>query len=186
MREEEGMEWQRSLVVTSVGNWWERWVEKSPSVSESLTLYRRAVHLAISHILDLTASPYDYTFFFRTVNRGHSHCENFENPIEKHDTRAMDQDQYSWYLKSPMSDIWRAGLAPHLSTPSSSSPPSNTSQQIHLLDIVEQAYQRPDAHRFPPEDCLHWCLPSVLDDWNWTWWHLLSASEEVAVDGREE
>lgn len=28
--EEEAVEWQRSLVVTSVGNWWERWVEKSP------------------------------------------------------------------------------------------------------------------------------------------------------------
>lgn len=109
-----------------------------------------------------------------------------------------------------MSDIWRAGLAPHLN------PTSPAASKIHLLDIVEQAYQRPDAHRFPPEDCLHWCLPSVLgefeierkrgdmwsrrdrrdtdkdsgiataDDWNWTWWHLLSASEEVALEGGEK
>jgi hypothetical protein len=35
MKGEEGVKWERSIVVTSVGNWWERWIDKGVVSPES-------------------------------------------------------------------------------------------------------------------------------------------------------
>ncbi|KAI5832079.1 hypothetical protein K523DRAFT_236055 [Schizophyllum commune Tattone D] len=37
--------------------------------------------------------------------------------------------------------------------------------QWYYLDIWDMSLQRPDAHLKPGKDCLHYCLPSVFNEW---------------------
>jgi hypothetical protein len=41
------------------------------------------------------------------------------------------------------------------------------------LNIYEQALSRPDAHRHEG-DCLHWCGPSVPEEWTRLVYYLLA------------
>ena len=34
-----------------------------------------------------------------------------------------------------------------------------------FLDVDEMTRTRPDGHLGPPGDCLHYCLPGVIDYW---------------------
>jgi len=56
----------------------------------------------------------------------------------------------------------------------------------YYLDLWDVNLQRPDAHSEPGQDCLHWCLPSVLNEWTAHLYHNLFlrtvAKEEAAHD----
>ncbi|KAK4051110.1 hypothetical protein OIO90_004851 [Microbotryomycetes sp. JL221] len=221
----EQQSWSSSIIVTSVGNWWERWIDSSESVSKSLSTYKQTMTLVFNELNRLT-KQFDYTVVYRSVNRGTPHCEQYGKhfnsidsnnnkvdsnnqdqhfgPIDKEDMRAKDQSsEHAWYLKQPMADIWRTLLSnvtlttrQELELSLNKFNSSSSSSSLNLkpkkrkkrrrtrwinLDIEEMAYQRPEAHRFPPDDCLHWCLPSVLDDWNWATWHLINANEQDSL-----
>ncbi|KAM0791150.1 hypothetical protein ACM66B_005635 [Microbotryomycetes sp. NB124-2] len=184
--------WMTSIVVTSVGNWWERYIDSSTSVSSTLIKFKQAMSSTFLK-LDSLARTKKFTIVYRSVNRGTVDCQNYKEPFQvggvdgqQEDLRAMDQvGQHAWYLKQPMADVWRTLLHNVTTTTTTTSTPSLTNydgkdrKRWINLDIVEMAYQRPDAHRFPPDDCLHWCLPSVLDDWNWAMWHLVQRNEPM-------
>ncbi|TRM64463.1 hypothetical protein BD626DRAFT_491897 [Schizophyllum amplum] len=47
----------------------------------------------------------------------------------------------------------------------------------YYLDIYDLSLQRPDAHDNPGTDCLHWCMPAVLDEWTRLLYHQLTMIE---------
>jgi len=36
---------------------------------------------------------------------------------------------------------------------------------FRLMDVWPMSIRRPDAHRSPPGDCLHWCMTGVMNYW---------------------
>ncbi|KAK4049268.1 hypothetical protein OIV83_004204 [Microbotryomycetes sp. JL201] len=186
--------WMSSIIVTSVGNWWERYIDASDSVSEALEQYKFAMQRAFAR-LDRLSRQQQYTVVYRSVNRGTLECERHSEPIEPTNKTSVDQiGAYAWYLKQPMSDMWRSMLSKvveqgddrvvlngDLTTDEGAGSKRDLTRRARWisLDIEDMSYQRPEAHRYPGMDCLHWCLPSVLDDWNWAMWHLLQRNEPM-------
>ncbi|KAM0790481.1 hypothetical protein ACM66B_003356 [Microbotryomycetes sp. NB124-2] len=189
----EGGGWMSSVIVTSVGNWWERYIDASESVSQSLIEFQNVMRAALAR-LDRLSREQGFTVVYRSVTRGTLSCQDYQEPIERTNMTAMDQiGEYAWYLKQPMADMWRSLLSGVVDvqeeedqddvvereTQERQRPRRRRKSRWLSLDIADMSYQRPEAHRYPPTDCLHWCLPSVLDDWNWALWHLLQSNEPM-------
>ncbi|KAI5885930.1 uncharacterized protein SCHCODRAFT_02717277, partial [Schizophyllum commune H4-8] len=56
-------------------------------------------------------------------------------------------------------------------------PSRDSGAKWYYLDIYELSLQRPDAHDSPGVDCLHWCMPAVLDEWSRLLYHQLNMIE---------
>jgi len=52
-----------------------------------------------------------------------------------------------------------------------------TGAKWYYFDIWDMSLQRPDAHEQPGKDCLHWCLPSVFDEWTKLFHHRVRLEE---------
>ncbi|KAK4048302.1 hypothetical protein OIV83_004823 [Microbotryomycetes sp. JL201] len=167
---DDSLKWMSSIIVTSVGNWWERYIDSSTSVSLTLIKFKQAMLSTFSN-LDRISKKKNFVIVYRSVNRGTVDCETYDGPVGMDDLRGMDQiGQHAWYLKQPMADVWRSLL--HnvtMTTTTTIKTEVKPKNRWINLDIVDMSYQRPDAHRFPPDDY----------DWNWAMWHLLQTNEPM-------
>lgn len=69
----------------------------------------------------------------------------------------------SWHLFTVYNEMWRKAVSSH-----------KTGQpEMLYLDVYDQALARPDAHR-GQGDCLHWCTPSVPEEWTRLVYYLMA------------
>lgn len=91
---------------------------------------------------------------YRSSVAGHPNCERAQGPYSD---RLYPHEEY-WYNWSNFSDhnaMWKASLE------------SLGDEKYSYLDIEEMTRVRPDGHLHPSKnDCLHYCLPGVIDYWN--------------------
>lgn len=104
-------------------------------------------------------------FFFRTTAPGHVGCKEnsipFQNMAEYEQSDKKDPfhwssfPKYNNYARKEFERIEK-----------------EEKKRWHVLDIYQMTVLRPDRHKRPPQDCLHYNLPGPPDWWN----HMLYSS----------
>jgi len=155
--------------------------------------YRQMARLVTSRISPISR----LAVFYRSTSPGHPNCAKKSLPYaspqdayaaEQHivprlkalvDDPEMKQQRarWDWDLFDPHNEIWRLSVARlmwerHLRKQNGADAKNLGARWVYV-DLWNQALQRPDAHSDPAVDCLHWCLPSVLNQWTEHLYHLL-------------
>ena len=141
------------------------------------------------------------TAIYRSTSPGHPGCRNRREPYFDlrsalyHETnvrqRLLDDAEndkiregrkvWDWDLFPDHNDAWRSKIR-NSSRRRGSRTASATTKATKggatwlYLDIWDMSLQRPDAHN-EPTDCLHWCMPVVLNEWTYLLHHVLSLQE---------
>jgi hypothetical protein len=58
-------------------------------------------------------------------------------------------------------------------------------EPMRYFDVWPMSVKRPDAHLKPAIDCMHYCIPSVPNEWMAYLWHLMvtdAANDDYVVD----
>ncbi|TFL06240.1 hypothetical protein BDV98DRAFT_588529 [Pterulicium gracile] len=138
---------------------------------------------------------------YRSTSPGHPGCRNRRTPYFDlrsalyHEAnvrqRLLDDAEndkirdgrkvWDWDLFPDHNDAWRSKIR-SLSRRRGSRGASATKKATKgganwlYMDIWDMSLQRPDAHN-EPSDCLHWCMPVVLNEWTYLLHHVLSLQE---------
>ena len=119
---------------------------------------------------------------FRAIGHGHHGCTTpgihlepktprKPDPQEKLDV-IRDMSKYNWRMFPHWNDIWKYEID------------ALQDHRIHFMDISPMTQRRADAHvgfRWE-QDCLHWCLPGVIDYWNYLLFSIIT-HEKLKVRG---
>lgn len=164
--------------------------------------YKQMVKLVTSRISPISR----LAVFYRSTSPGHPVCEKksapYANPpdayfAEQHtvprlkklvDTADLKQQRarWDWDLFVPHNEIWRSTVARLMRERNwwkrSGADAGKLGARWVYMDLWEQALQRPDAHSDPAVDCLHWCLPSIFNEWTEYLYHLLFLETIVQED----
>jgi len=144
--------------------------------------YKQMMKLIIGRISPINR----LSVFYRSTAPGHPACEKSVKPYsnslvareaEKHITPRLkaqvegevkqQRARWDWDLFEVHNHMWRwavAGLMRERAWRESRAARSLGAKWFYL-DLWDVDLQRPDAHSEPGVDCLHWCLPSVLNEW---------------------
>ncbi|KAG6853554.1 hypothetical protein C0991_003346 [Blastosporella zonata] len=140
-------------------------------------------------------SPIDrLAIFYRSTAPGHPACENSANPYAD-DIAAREAEKNSnitprlkaqvegevkqqrarwdWDLFDVHNELWRRAIGGLMRDRAwrRSRTGMMRGAKWYYLDLWDVNLQRPDAHSEPGIDCLHWCLPSVLNEWTLHLYH---------------
>ncbi|BGO95671.1 hypothetical protein NBRC10512_007368 [Rhodotorula toruloides] len=136
----------KEFVVVNTGA---HWGDHAPP---TLARYERMTKEIISFI-----DRYPHiTLIVRSSVPGHNDCSRYSAPLI-HDDPEM-HNSYNWQGFDLYNDIWRKTLEQH---------------PKHIFLDVGATRLRPDGHRMPDKDCLHYCLPGPVDWWNRLLYHVI-------------
>ena len=62
--------------------------------------------------------------------------------------------------------------------PATSLPRSSDSTEMKFLNLWPLSVTRPDAHLKPTTDCMHFCSPSIANEWLGFKWHMMVLQAE--------
>ncbi|KAG6856610.1 hypothetical protein H0H87_002565 [Tephrocybe sp. NHM501043] len=198
--EEEGSVTEDSILLMNAGAHWSRHElamlppratdrEEQARVKET---YKQMMKLVIGRV-----SPIDrLSVFYRSTAPGHPACEQSASPyyddiaareaekganITPRLKAQVDGDvkqqraRWDWDLFEVHNELWRraiGGLRRDRAWRRSRTGMMRGARWYYL-DLWDVNLQRPDAHSEPGIDCLHWCLPSVLNEWTLHLYHNL-------------
>ncbi|RDB27159.1 hypothetical protein Hypma_004567 [Hypsizygus marmoreus] len=117
--------------------------------------------------------------YYRSTAPAHPSCENHSKPYnnsivareaETHivprlkaavSTAMLERQRsrWDWDLFAVHNELWRTKVRRLMRER------RGPGARWFYLDLWDVNLQRPDAHSEPGIDCLHWCLPSVLNEW---------------------
>ncbi|KAG5716291.1 hypothetical protein E4T56_gene10626 [Termitomyces sp. T112] len=204
--EEEGTVTEDSILLMNAGAHWSRHElamlpprptdkQEQARVKETYKQMMKLIIGRISHIDRLS-------IFYRSTAPGHPVCERSANPYRNGIVaREAEMDitprlkaqvegevkqqraRWDWDLFEVHNELWRKaidGLMRERAWRRSRTGRARGAKWYYL-DLWSLSLQRPDAHSEPGIDCLHWCLPSVLNEWTLHLYHnvfLKSISKE--------
>ncbi|KAG6917497.1 hypothetical protein DXG01_002361 [Tephrocybe rancida] len=196
--EEEGSVTEDSILLMNGGAHWSRHElamlpprptdrEEQDRVKET---YKQMMKLVIGRL-----SPIDrLSVFYRSTAPGHPVCEKSSSPYADDITaREAEKDmtprlkaqvegevkqqraRWDWDLFEVHNELWRRAIGGLMRDRAwrRSRTGMMRGAKWYYLDLWDLNLQRPDAHSEPGIDCLHWCLPSVLNDWTLHLYHNL-------------
>ncbi|KAG6874288.1 hypothetical protein C0995_001513 [Termitomyces sp. Mi166 len=194
--EEEGTVTEDSLLLMNAGAHWSRHElamlpprptdkEEQARVKESYKQMMKLIIGRISHIDKLSV-------FYRSTSPGHPACEKSASPYsngivareaEKDITPRLkaqvegevkqQRARWDWDLFEVHNELWRKGIDGLMRDRAWRRSRTGVARgaKWYYLDLWSLNLQRPDAHSEPGIDCLHWCLPSVLNEWTLHLYH---------------
>ncbi|KAF5389466.1 hypothetical protein D9757_004330 [Collybiopsis confluens] len=185
-----------TLVMYNAGAHWSRHelaMLRAPTYAEEQILleesYQRLIDLITSRL-----SPIEQTsIYYRSTSPGHPNCEGHHEPYkDMADARHNEQNlvdrlmagvstpgekqmrnRWDWDLFKPHNNMWNLTIQSLMQR----RPENSKSAKWHYFDVWDLSIQRPDAHLNPGQDCLHWCLPTVFDDWTRLFYHRVNLDE---------
>ncbi|KAI9277247.1 GDSL/SGNH-like acyl-esterase family found in Pmr5 and Cas1p-domain-containing protein [Phascolomyces articulosus] len=95
--------------------------------------------------------------WLRTSPFGHTECSQYSDPQET--IVKPSPEPYEWNMFEPYNEVYSNWIAKQ-----------QGDERFQLLDVSFTDY-RGDAHSRPDKDCLHFCLPGPVDDWNRLLYH---------------
>lgn len=111
-------------------------------------------HAMVQNVLSfLQRSFHGIKVFVRSSIPGHPNCEKAQGPYLEHSYRH-EETWYNWDEFSDHNKMWKAGID------------SLGDNRFAFFDVASMSALRPDGHLDPPRDCLHYCLPGLIDHWN--------------------
>ncbi len=104
--------------------------------------------------------------YFRTTPMGHTGCSNnsvvlSEISLTQYQPAGKWLSLFHWDLFPAYNEIARIVWG------NFSKLFAEKNGYSAVLDVYRMTMLRPDLHLHPPDDCLHYKLPSVVDHWNW-------------------
>ncbi|KAJ3902077.1 hypothetical protein F5879DRAFT_269842 [Lentinula edodes] len=185
-----------TLVILNAGAHWSRHelgMLRAPTDAQEQVLledtYPRMIDLVTSRL-----SPIERTsIYYRSTSPGHPQCEDHSTPYkDMADARRKEQNlvqrlketvstpddkkqrsRWDWDLFKPHNELWNRTIQ----VMNERRPADSKGAKWHYFDVWDVSMQRPDAHLDPGKDCLHWCLPSMLDDWTRLFYHRVNLDE---------
>lgn len=138
------------VVVVNTGAHWRQTNAKILSLRR---LYAHLAHHKFSGLL-----------LYRLTAPGHPKCKRYSRPLSfnemtQYDFRNLQNPGYHWEEY----EVQNQHIIDFLSA---------QSIRTHIVDIVNLTKMRPDGHD-PPDDCLHYFLPSVYDTWSLIEWNFM-------------
>ncbi|KAF8987977.1 hypothetical protein BDQ17DRAFT_1258067, partial [Cyathus striatus] len=129
------------------------------------------------------------TILYRATSPGHPQCHLSHNPYPSIHTALQsespssipgrllsspyltqdekdDRLKWDWDRFEAHNELWKESIRKMGETRDRLGVNSGEGARWVYLDIWGMALMRPDAHLEPGVDCLHWCLPGVLEEWN--------------------
>ena len=105
------------------------------------------------------------TIVWRHSIKGHRDCERFHRPFAKEEMtpelRENLSSLYNWANFGESNDLFVKSLTDVLD------------DRTFLVLDVSMFERRPDGHAVPGYDCLHYCTPSAINEWNKILFHVL-------------
>ena len=138
---------ERIHLIFSVGNHWHGKLQKYPSMVKTVLRYLNRNFKGVQVV-------------FRGIGHGHYGCsiqELQESTRSDGQVAAMkEMPRYNWRMFSHWNAVWKYEIE------------RLNNNRIIFMDTSPITANRADGHLgFRREDdCLHWCLPGVIDYWN--------------------
>ncbi|KAJ3784034.1 hypothetical protein GGU10DRAFT_395995 [Lentinula aff. detonsa] len=188
---EEASVTEDTLVMINAGAHWSRH-ELAIYVSPYGTLLPS--FLTNTTYYDRRLSPIERTsIYYRPTSPGHPKCEDHTVPYkDMADARRQEQNlvqrlketvsspddkklrsRWDWDLFKRHNELWNRTI--HVIN--ERRPAGAMGAKWHYFDVWDVSMQRPDAHLDPGKDCLHWCLPTIFDDWTRLFYHRVNLDE---------
>lgn len=172
-------------------------IDEQSRVTES---YRQMVRLITSRLSPISR----LSVYYRSTSPGHPNCgdhtepylnaagaeaaeqdvvERLIEPLENEDDR-VGRKKWDWDLFQVHNHVWRRATTRLQREREASLKGSGFNRyrsigaQWFYMDLWDQMLQRPDGHQTPNQDCLHWCLPAVIEAWTHHIYHLLMMESE--------
>ncbi|KAJ3711546.1 hypothetical protein F5878DRAFT_247604 [Lentinula raphanica] len=193
---EEASVTEDTLVMINAGAHWSRHelaMLRAPTDKQEQALledtYPRMIDLVTSRL-----SPIERTsIYYRSTSPGHPKCEEHTLPYkDMADARLQEQNlvqrlkdtvssadekkqrsRWDWDLFKAHNELWNRTI--HVMN--ERRPAGAKGAKWHYFDVWDVSMQRPDAHLEPGKDCLHWCLPTIFDDWTRMFYHRVKLDE---------
>ncbi|KIK67062.1 hypothetical protein GYMLUDRAFT_37100 [Collybiopsis luxurians FD-317 M1] len=185
-----------TLVVYNAGAHWSRHelgMLRAPTYAQEQALleesYQRMIDLVTSRLSPIKRM----SIYYRSTSPGHPNCQDRTAPYkDMADARYNEQNlvdrlvdgvhsagekqmrnRWDWDLFRSHNRMW----SNQIDFIMEQRPKNSQSAKWHYFDVWDLSMQRPDAHLNPGQDCLHWCLPSVFDEWTRLLYHRVILEE---------
>ncbi|KAJ3758080.1 hypothetical protein EV360DRAFT_44724 [Lentinula raphanica] len=196
---EEASVTEDTLVMINAGAHWSRHelaMLRAPTDKQEQALledtYPRMVRF--HRLFTSRLSPIERTsIYYRSTSPGHPKCEEHTLPYkDMADARLQEQNlvqrlkdtvssadekkqrsRWDWDLFKAHNELWNRTI--HVMN--ERRPAGAKGAKWHYFDVWDVSMQRPDAHLEPGKDCLHWCLPTIFDDWTRMFYHRVKLDE---------
>ncbi|KAE9409503.1 hypothetical protein BT96DRAFT_984574 [Gymnopus androsaceus JB14] len=89
------------------------------------------------------------------------------------DGEKLGRSRWDWDEFKHHNEMWNSTIQSIMEE----RPEESKDAKWYYLDVWDLSLQRPEAHLEPPQDCLHWCLPTVFDDWTKLFYHTVNIEE---------
>ncbi|KAF9029679.1 hypothetical protein BDP27DRAFT_1264081 [Rhodocollybia butyracea] len=197
--EEKSSVTEDTLVLINAGAHWSRHelgMLRAPTNAEEQVLLE-AVYPQMIDLVTSRLSPIERTsIYYRSTSPGHPTCKDHFMPytdmaharlqekglvhrLQETVVSSDDKKQRSrwdWDMFKPHNEMWNQTIDSMTEKRS----PESKNAKWYYFDIWDLSMQRPDAHLNPGQDCLHWCLPAVFDDWTKLFVHRVNLEESRA------
>ncbi|KAE9409504.1 hypothetical protein BT96DRAFT_848115 [Gymnopus androsaceus JB14] len=185
-----------TLVLINAGAHWSR--AELPMLRAPKEVEEKALLTdAYSRMIDLVTtrlSPLERTsIYYRSTAPGHPNCEDHSAPYkDMDDARFKEQDlvhrlqeqvdgfgaklgrsRWDWDEFKHHNEMWNRTIHSVMEK----RPAESKGAKWYYFDIWDLSLQRPEAHLEPGKDCLHWCLPTIYDDWTKLFYHRVQLEE---------
>ncbi|KAI8139655.1 GDSL/SGNH-like acyl-esterase family found in Pmr5 and Cas1p-domain-containing protein [Fennellomyces sp. T-0311] len=146
-------------IVMNTGPHWRSDLKFGPNRSQEELLegYTKAMN-SVFEALKQDVEPHQRVWL-RTTPFGHSKCSQYSEPLDQ--IVKPSAEPYEWNMFEHFSAIYKDWVS------------EQQDERFQLLDVSFTNY-RGDAHSRPDKDCLHFCLPGPVDDWNRLLYHEIS------------
>jgi len=157
---------KKPVGATNCYPWWDSYLSNAKT---TLLVANTGLH---HHSTDSFAQSFDLFFneiskvdagmvVFRLSAPGHAHCRIDSTPFQS-ESEFEVSSMFSWDLVREFNKHAEEKFQELLDT-------SFKKPKFKILDVYSMSVLRPDGHRLPPHDCLHYKSPGLPDWWN----HLL-------------
>ncbi|KAI7853727.1 PC-esterase [Circinella umbellata] len=147
-------------IVMNTGPHWRSNFKFGPARSqeELLKAYTAAMN-SVFEALKEDVEPHQRVWL-RTTPFGHTECSQYSVPQDI--VVKPSKEPFEWNIFEQFNEVYAQLIAKQ-----------ENDERFQLLDVSFTDY-RGDAHSRPDKDCLHFCLPGPVDDWNRLLYHEIS------------
>ena len=104
--------------------------------------------------------------YVRSSAPGHPSCEKALGPYSDK-LYGHEESMFNWAELHTYDALWKVAIGALLD------------KRFAFMDITQMSTARPDGHSRPPDDCLHYCLPGLIDYWNFFLLGLLASEPDT-------
>ncbi|CAO3645003.1 unnamed protein product [Cunninghamella echinulata] len=151
-----------TYIIINTGPHWHADLKWGPHKSdkELVKAYTEGMQAVFNYLKD-HIKPHQRVWV-RSTPYGHAKCSQYKAPSKKPHVPNKKEGEYQWDLLEKFDFVWKNWID------------DEKDNRFHFFNVSSLSNLRGDAHSNPDSDCLHFCIPSVVDDWNYLLFHAIA------------